>query len=298
MRIGYFIRRIPRIPHALYVRLRDLIEDYILPLPSIGRLFLLNRYGRLPITQPAGPVVSLTTHGRRIYTVYLAIESIGRGEALPSRIILWLDDQALFENLPAPICRLMQRGLEVKSCKNYGPHTKYYPYVETEENFHVPLVIADDDQLYPRYWLDRLTEAFRESPHTVNCHWAVVITLNGEGIGKYRSWKRRATTEPRFRHLALGVSGVIYPPAFLEVLKKAGSAFQDCSPKADDFWLHVQALRAGYKTRQIRTRNLESLQIIGTQNIGLWRENDLGGNNDRQIKATYTDQDLKVLLTE
>ena len=105
---------------------------------QLVRLSLVNRFSRSPVIQAGGPVVSLTTFGRRSAMVHFAIESIARGSILPSRLILWIDDDALFDNLPAKIKRLQKRGLEVKFCKNYGPHTKYYPYLESQQAFSVP----------------------------------------------------------------------------------------------------------------------------------------------------------------
>ena len=84
----------------------------------------------------------------------------------PSRLILWVDHESM-DRLPAAICRLQQRGLEVKACPDYGCYKKYYPYVESESQFVVPLVTADDDVLYPRYWLERLVEALHAFPHIV-----------------------------------------------------------------------------------------------------------------------------------
>src|ERR1700728_3972607 len=123
-----------RVPRWLYWRVRD----NIVPIPSAIRLWWINRYSRARITCPAGPIVSLTTYGKRSRTVYLAVESIGKGHVRPSRIILWLDARAIFHNPPATIRRLVRRGLEVKLCENYGPHTKYYPYLQSLETFESP----------------------------------------------------------------------------------------------------------------------------------------------------------------
>jgi hypothetical protein len=290
-RFRSILRRVPRVPHRLYWEIRF----SVIPILWVAWLWWLNKYGRSPITAAKGPVVSLTTHGKRMQTVYLTIESIARGYTLPSRLILWLDDRALYDNLPATIQRQVHRGLEVRFCKNYGPHTKYYPYLESEETFFVPLVTADDDMLYPRYWLNGLANAFQKHPDVVNCFWALVIQLGGTGIIKFSQWKICDSTKPSVRHHALGFSGVIYPPAFLSILKKAGTSFEDCCPKADDIWLHVQALRAGYKIRQIRRRALRLPSIPGTQGIALWNENRQG-RNDLQVTATYTNEDVRILM--
>ena len=263
--------------------------------PLLFELWWISRHSTAPITDAKGPVVSLTTYGARIRKVYLAIESIARGTLLPSKIILWIDDEKLFDNLPVSISRLVQRGLEVKLCPNYGPHTKYYSYVATEDAFDVPLVTADDDQLYPENWLEGLVAAFEEKPNVVNCYQCRAIALEGNSLGRYRQWRKSDAKGPSFRQLALGFSGVVYPPAFLKVLKNAGTAFKNCCPSADDLWLHVQALRAGYKVRQIPGRAIIPLAIPGTEGMGLWKDNTSGGN-DRQIAATYTGEDIRKLL--
>jgi hypothetical protein len=263
-------------------------------------LSLVNRLKRSTVIRPGGPVVSLTTFGKRSETVHLAIESIARGSVLPSRLILWLDEEALFCNLPTTIRRLQERGLEVKLSKNYGPHTKYYPYVELQQAFSAPLVTADDDILYPRYWLKKLIEANRECPDAVNCYAAHVIPLNEGGFEEYKDWKLCNSTTPRFCHLAMGSMGAMYPASFLMVLKRAGTAFENCCPKGDDLWLHVQALRASYKVRQILPRlPYFSFQMIpGTQQTALCRENVDGDGNERQMEATYTEADIQLLRAD
>ncbi|MDR3734578.1 MAG: hypothetical protein P4L10_03465, partial [Acidobacteriaceae bacterium] len=205
----------------------------------------------------------------------------------------------LFNHLPTTLCRLQERGLEVRLCKNYGPHTKYYPYVESTESFDIPLVTADDDMLYPKYWLKKLVEAHHEFSGYVNCFWCHVIAIDENGIGKSQDWKQCDSTQPQYRHVAAGVTGVIYPPAFLTQLKRAGNAFETCCPKADDIWLHVQALRSGYRVRQILPHlpYWSFRGIPGTQDTALCNYNVSGLGNDRQISATYSDADIHLLRT-
>ena len=265
----------------------------------LGWLSLINRYGRAPVTQPDGPVLSLTTYGMRIRTVYLTIESIARGRQRPSEFILWLDDENAFNRLPPTLQRLKARGLTIRLAKNYGPHKKYYPYVESQGAFIVPLVTADDDILYPPSWLKGLVDGFRASPEVIHCYRARVITFDHTGLTKYTGWKLCTATCASFCHFATGVSGVLYPPSFLNVLKNAGNAFETCCPKADDVWLHVQALRAGFKIRQISAEPLHFKPIPGTQSAALHLRNVTDDNgNDRQIKATYTQTDIETLRCE
>lgn len=264
----------------------------------LAYFWLTNLCGRSPIIQPSGPVVSLTTHGKRVRTVYLAIESIARGSMLPSRIILWLDDEAVFRKPPAGVVRLARRGLEVRLCNNYGPHKKYYPYLESLETIDVPLVTADDDIFYPHRWLEGLVRSFQQFPDLVNCYRARVMELNEEGFAKYEEWKLARSTKSLFRHCAVGVAGTIFPPQLQEAIKQEGTAFLDCCPRADDLWLHVQALRAGYRVRQINERKFQLLDIPGTQGTALYRGNILRGDNDTQVCLTYRASDITRLQAE
>lgn len=261
----------------------------------VVRLRLANRFGRSRVTDPRGPIVSLTTYGVRFQTVDLAIESIAQGKMLPSRLILWLDDASLLENLPTGIRRLQKRGLEIMKCKNYGPHKKYYPYLESLQELEIPLVTADDDVLYPGDWLKKLFEAFLQYPNFVNCHMARIVKLNQQSIDKYESWGFVDSTEPSFRHFAIGVGGVLYPPSLQREVKREGTAFESCCPKADDIWLHAQAVRAGYKVRQVARTAIPLFYIPGTQINALHKQNLAGGENDVQIKLTYSATDINFL---
>lgn len=287
----FLFRHAQRIWH-----LKAEIRRWILPLPLITYLWSINRFGKASVVSKEGPVVSLTSYGRRIRTVYIAIESISRGRRLPSRLILWIDDPTLFENLPISLRRLMKRGLEVKRCCNYGPHKKYYPYLEVENEFAAPLVTADDDILYPRRWLQELIAASNRAPNAVVCHRAHVIGLCRDEIAPYTTWEPCSSISPAVRNFATGVSGVLYPPSFLQRVKLAARGFELCCPNADDIWLHVQAVRARVPVCQVANRPRHFLMIPGTQSVALVSENSKGGWNDRQIAATYRTEDIQTML--
>jgi hypothetical protein len=251
-----------------------------------------NERSESPVTSPGGPVVSLTSYGKRIDTVYLVIESIARGSVLPAELILWLDDERRYRSLPASLERLKLRGLTVTLCGDYGPHKKYYPYVASQKEFVLPLVTADDDVLYPRDWLRRLMNAFEQDSEVVNGYRARVITFQGQSLAPYAQWGLCSSTKPSWRHLLNGVSGVIYPPRFLAALKRAGSGFEKCCPKADDVWLHANALRAGFKIQQLGREAIHFPMIPGSQQNALYFDNAAAGN-DVQIANTYTQKDFR-----
>lgn len=261
----------------------------------LRRLMLRNRFSTAPVVSAGGPVVSLTTYGQRFRSVHLVIESIAAGSLLPSRLILWIDNPADLDRQPAGLRRLVDRGLEIRLSDNYGPHTKYFPWLLAEDNFDVPLVTADDDLVYSRWWLEGLVRANREYPDAINCYRAHVVHTTGGFLAPYNSWKPCHSSQPSFSHFATGVSGCIYPPGFLAHLKRAGDAFLTLCPKADDVWLHMNALRSGYRVRQIRTRPLRFPFVPGTQNSGLYHDNVLQSRNDDHIRSTYSAADIEML---
>ncbi|WP_200158999.1 hypothetical protein [Allochromatium vinosum] len=264
----------------------------------LQRLKMLNVISQKHLTAPSGPVVSLTTYGFRAKNVYLTIESIGLGIVRPSRIILWLDDLSVLSNLPASLRRLQRRGLEIRNCENFGPHKKYYPYIEAEITFERPLVTADDDVIYPRDWLHQLLCAFEEDSSNIICYRAREILLSGKQLAPYIDWPYCRSTLPSFRFFATGVSGVIYPAPFQQYLKAAGRGFLDVCPKADDLWLHINALRSGYKIRQLTAEAQEFHTTPGTQEQALCQTNQFDSGNDLQILRTYSDADIAFLVRQ
>ncbi len=256
-----------------------------------------NQSSKSPVIAGEGEaVVSLTSYGQRVANVHLAIESIGRGTVLPSRLILWLGESERERQLPPELARLVERGLEILSTPDYGPHTKYYPYVASQESFQSPLVTADDDTLYPPWWLERLVAANRVYPNLVNCYRSRVVAIKGNQMDHYSNWRvSRNGSAASIRRIALGVSGAIYPPALLRALKDSGTAFIDKCLAADDLWLHVHAIRNGFKIRQIDSAPYIFPTLPGTQRDGLYRTN-LGANrNDRLIQTTYGEADIDML---
>ncbi len=237
-------------------------------------------------------MVSLTTHGQRGHTVYISIESIARGELRPSRLILWIDESDFLNSPPPSIQRLQKRGLEVCACENYRAHKKYYPFVASQESFSAPLATADDDIIYPRYWLKELARAQAQYPDSVNCYFAGKIVFD-PSTGKMRmDGKSCYSVEPSYCHHPIGLAGIIHPPSFLAVLKRVGLEFQNCCPRNCDMWFHVQALRSGFTFRQI----VERPPYFAFQSIPGSQKSAMAGRGiDEAVIDTYMESDLQLL---
>ena len=242
-------------------------------------------------------VVTLTSHSDRIFRAFASIESIGLGEVRAQKIILYLGNKYADTPLPRNIERLKKRGLEVSFSTDVGPHTKYFPYIDSKTDFDRPLVTADDDKMYDKYWLASLIQAWRNDPNCVHCFRARKIIFENGSFASYKKWHLCEDTSASFSNFATGVSGVIYPPKLLKCIKNAGLVFLDCCPKADDIWLHINAIRNGFKIRQLRSKSKHFFGTPGSSKSALHFSNLSGGENDIQIQRSYIKSDLEIIAS-
>ncbi|WP_208103727.1 hypothetical protein [Mycolicibacterium sp. CBMA 226] len=243
------------------------------------KLRMRNRRSVEPVVGDGAANVSLTSFGRRLSSVWQTIETIGAGTVKPRRLILWLDDDAAFQDPPSSLRRLHARGLEIRRCRDYGPHKKYFPYVNEilPDEPERTLVTADDDVYYPPNWLAELLAAHR--PGEVTAFRARI-----RSDAPYNTWPLCTTTEPSEKVFATGVSGVAYAPELLRVLKDRGDAFIEVCPKADDYWLHYAAVATGIPIRQVRATAAYFWPTLTVFNRGLW--DGTGTANDAIARQT------------
>jgi hypothetical protein len=125
-----------------------------------------------------------------------------------------------------------------------------------------------------------------------------VMVLEQDDFAKYDDWQLTHTTEPSLLHFLTGGAGAIFPPTIQLSLKRASTGFVSRCPRADDIWLNVHSLRAGYKVRQIAKESFRLVEIPGTQSLALSHSNVVCKENDRQIRTTYTASDVRALRDE
>jgi hypothetical protein len=263
-------------------------------LGAMSELLRLNLTTTEPAIAAGGPVVSLTSFGKRARTVGFTVESIAQGNVRPSRLLLWLDEAALISQPSAMLARLQRRGVEILQTDDWGPHKKYYPYVASQPSFQVPLVTADDDVLYSTNWLATLVERYRVHPESVHCYRARVVGMNGERLAPYATWHDCSTTAPSHRHFSIGMAGVLLPPHLLQELQRRGTEFRSRCPRTDDIWLNLHAQRVGAKVQQVHAWPDYFMLLPGTQKGALLHDNVAGGN-DSALSALYGADDLARL---
>ncbi len=236
----------------------------------------------------------MTTHGARINLVHQSLEAIAAGALRPSRLLLWVAEPP--SAWPRNLEPLRRRGLEVIQTDDLGPHTKYWPALALPWPAHTPLVTADDDILYPHDWLARLVDRHRQHPGDIHAYRAYQVRMRPDGgLAPYAEWAPCESSEPSLGHFATGVSGVIYPSAFLDCLRQEGTRFVTTCPRADDVWLHAMAVKHGFAVRQVGERPVHFPLVPGSQASALMTSNVVGQGNDQQILATYTEPMLQRL---
>ena len=168
-------------------------------------------------------ILSLTSHGDRINSAHIAIETLLRQTAAAERVILWISDKHSISGLPAPLHRQMVRGLDVRLVPDIGPYTKIF-YALREFPEHA-IVTVDDDSVYAADLIGRLYDAYTAKPDCVHCHRAHEMIFNENGCLKpYWEWRLQVDDNDAPSHMIFptGVGGVLYPPGALhpEVLNQ------------------------------------------------------------------------------
>lgn len=266
---------------------------------TLARLLPLqwsNHFSRSVIPRDGDVVISLTTHGRRLDTVFYAIESVARG---PRRapIVLWLDPQDFSAPWPDSLRRLVARGLQVRcGSGGMGPHAKYWDMFCAVAGSDTRVVTIDDDIIYPEWFLDRLLAVGGLREDTVVAYRAHRIELRDGVLLPYMKWTPANTSHASVLHFATGVSGVDYPPSFIAFVVEQGTQFLQVAPRADDVWLHLCALRSGHSVRQVFAQPRNFAVVPSTQVSALVRTNGMGGGNDEQIARAYTPGDVAALV--
>ncbi len=244
-------------------------------------------------------IVSLTTHGRRLYEVYLAIESIMQGSVKPNRIVLWLSNDLQGEQLPLTLLNQTKRGLVVKYSEDFGPYTKLVPAL-TEYPDSI-IVTIDDDILYPYDTLELLFSAYQKHPHCICANRIMDIKLDNHGNPtSLPLWKELEDKERISKYNFFeGVGGVLYPPHCFDSEVLNQSVFSSICPTADDVWFNCMALLS--KTSVVHANHHYSrfplLINESVQDSALWRINNSNKNtpNDNQLRAVMKKYNLSYV---
>ncbi|MBQ5610484.1 MAG: hypothetical protein IIU83_02705 [Fibrobacteraceae bacterium] len=246
-------------------------------------------------------IVSLTSYGKRIYDVYLAIESIMQGSIKPNRIILWLSEEE-FKNkeLPLTLKNQTKRGLEIRFCKDIKSYKKLIFALNEFPN--ACIITIDDDLIYNFDLVENLIASHKINP---NCIWANRIhemTYNNNGsLKSYLQWNMCSQTNAQAlkNNFFTGCGGTLFPPNSLHTETLNDDVFMNICPTADDVWFNAMARLKGTEIRKSFTHSLNGEDFVVNERLqsdGLCATNNNSENcrNDEQIKAVFEKYRINV----
>lgn len=245
-------------------------------------------------------IVSLTTYGKRLYDVYLTIESIMQQSMKPNHIVLWLEEDLENTSLPRILSLQQRRGLEIAFCKDMRSYKKLVPALHKFPDDVI--VTIDDDLIYEFDLLEKLIQAYQEDPSFIYCHRCHKIRLNSTGkLKPYNHWEWNiGNLLPDILNFPTGGAGTLYPPHSLDEEVLNEDVFLRICPQADDVWFKAMALKKGTLSRRVQSRKTNGEDYIvndGVQDMGLCKSNvDGEALNDKQIKAVFDRYDLYKYL--
>ncbi|MBI4652507.1 glycosyltransferase family 2 protein, partial [Candidatus Desantisbacteria bacterium] len=134
-------------------------------------------------------IISLTSHPKRFKQNYIAIESLLSQSLKPNKIILWLaEDEASFDEVSEELKRAQKRGLEIAFCRQ--SLRSYNKLIHTLKIYGDSIIVtADDDIMYPDYWLKELYETYLENSDCIICYRGLEIKYSQNAFEKYFLWK-------------------------------------------------------------------------------------------------------------
>jgi hypothetical protein len=240
-------------------------------------------------------VVSLTTYGRRLYDVYLTIETIMRQTMKANKIILWLEEALKNTDIPLILQKQQGRGLEIKYCEDNKSYNKLIPSLY--EFPEAIIITIDDDCLYDFDIIENLFTAHLDSPRYIYALRLHRMKSNSKNtLEPYSKWEwEYEGFDVSALNFPTGIGGVLYPPHCFspEVFNKA--VFRKTCEYADDVWFKAMSLMNGVLSKKAHSKNKGGRDYLinnNVQDITLAQKNNDGSKNDIQIKAVFEKYNL------
>ena len=243
-------------------------------------------------------IVSLTSFGKRINDVYLAIESIMQGTLKPNRIILWLADNEFGERvLPQTLLRQQKRGLQIELCEDIRSYKKIVPVMSKYPDACV--VTIDDDAMYEFDLLENLIQTHKENPDDICACRMHRIALDDQNKPKsYLRWDMLVYPKEKSNlHFLTSGGGTLFPPhCFVEEFFNK-DAFMSLCPYADDVWINAMIWKSGRQVSKAYTHSkwgcdYYDISIEQEDALSLINNDTSFCRNDVQIKAVMDKYDL------
>lgn len=242
-------------------------------------------------------IVSLTTYGKRFYSVATTIESIMQGTIKPNRIVLWLDLSFEKKSIPVALQKQVERGLEICFCKDIKSYQKLIPSLKKYPE--ATIITIDDDAIYDYDLVERLLYFHSIFPNMIIANRVHQIKLDhNKKPVSYNKWRWRKTLDDESPlNFMTGVGGVLYPLHCLDDEVFNESVFFDICQYNDDIWFYAMALKKGTIVKKSISHSQYGEDFVlneDVQDISLNEQNLNKQNcrNDIQFKAVLDKYNL------
>jgi hypothetical protein len=260
----------------------------------INKLQSINLTSKEPIINEKDNslIVSLTTFGRRISDVYLAIETIGLQTMKPSKVILWLaEDEFDEKDLPVSLKNLQNRGLTIDYYKDIKAYKKLIPTLQRYKDCLI--LTIDDDVVYNWDLIEVLYKNYLSNPNVIHCGAAKQIVINSNEFTSYNSWKQNIneTFTPSKMNFSVGFGGVLYFPDCFHTDILDENRFMHLTPHNDDIWFKMMSLLKGIKVKSVvnqfsKTSPLFPIEIAQEDSLSII--NVVKKKNDEQLRNVFS----------
>ena len=245
-------------------------------------------------------IISLTSFPARINAVRETIESLLNQSMCADKIILWLAEEQFpnkEKDLPQELLELIPKGLKIDWCNDIRSYKKLIPTLKKYPESII--VTADDDNIYPKQWLEKLYNSYLKYPNDIHAHRITKFFYKHgfEVIAGGQDYYKK----PSYLNKLVGLGGVLYPPNcfYKDILNE--ELFMKLAPTNDDQWFWFQAVLNGTKIRVVENPEIEANYVEGTQQYGLTNINDKGEKlfwKDFHRLLEYYPQLKNILLKE
>lgn len=250
-------------------------------------------------------IVSLTSYPARINAIRWTILSLLNQSYKPNRIVLWLASSQFprqESDLPLQLIALKKYGLEICWTEDFRSYKKLVPALRM---FPCAIIVtADDDVIYPTFWLELLINSYREFPTCVHCHRAHKIQLSSNGTPMpFLKWRYESNGDiPSFLNFLTGVGGVLYPPGSLDPQVLDVECFKKIAPTCDDHWFWAMAVKNGTRIRIVPNgfhSFMKYVNPLASTEFSLCKVNtgeDMKSNDDVVFASILKTFNLKEIL--
>lgn len=287
-------RLLQRRSHSIKKPLEILIAECI---------FRLTDYAKAASNRVSEVDVTLTTISSRLHLTKQVVFTLLNQSILPRNIYLniseepyLLDNGISSDNDDLQELKNLSR-VKVQWVKNTGPYRKILPYFEnalTDESCDI-FITADDDTLYPYYFIETLLNEHLKTGCVVAFRGRKVV-LDGckSKVASYSSWEK-GVTKASVANLPTGKDGVIYKKSFFTPEFLNYNAAFKIAPTADDLWIKWNTALNGVESIILNPNasasDFESFPVVDFsddyRDISLFRAHNSQkseGRNDRSIQ--------------